>query len=110
METVSFRGKDYPVEVNMRVIDGYLRGVSSDSIASLESGYPSDTLLLLFLAMAEGAALAGTELDVTPETLVTLHLAEYNALMEGFLPIVREQLSPKLPDESADGKKKVEKN
>lgn len=110
MDTISLFGKTYPVEINMRVIDGYLRGVSSDSIASLESGYPSDNLLMLYLALTEGAALAGTDLDITPETLVTLHLSEYNAAMEEFLPIVREQLSPKLPGDPDDGKKKVEKN
>lgn len=109
MEKVSFRGKDYPVDINMRVVDAYLRGVAGDSIASLESGYPSDLLLLLYLAMVEGAALAGTEMDLTADDLVTLHLAEYNALMGEFLPIVKAQLSPELPNDPSDGKKKAEK-
>lgn len=111
MEKISFRGKDYPVEINMRVIDAYLRGTSGDSIASLEKGYPTDMLLLLFLAMTEGAELSNKEMDLTAEDLVRLHIAEYNALMDEFLPIVRDQLSPKLVvDEVVDGKKKVVKH
>ena len=108
MEKISFRGKDYPVEVNMRVIDAYLRSTTGDSIASLERSYPADLLLLLFLAMTEGAALNNTELDITADDLVSLHFQEYNALMDEFLPVLREQLSPKLAVNGGnDGKKKA---
>ena len=41
--------------------------------------------------------------------MLTLRLPEYNALMDEFLPIVKDQLSPKLPADSAEDKKKVEK-
>ena len=104
-ETITFRGKEYRVETDMRVLDQYLRAIGSDRISEVEAAMPADILLLVYLSLVEGASLDGVELDVEPETLMQLRKTEYEALIDEFMPVFRHQVTPDL-GEAADASKK----
>ena len=50
-DRIVIRGKEYRVEVNMRVIDAYLRGLGTDDLSEVGGGLPSDMLTLLYLSL-----------------------------------------------------------
>lgn len=103
---ITFRGKTYRAEVDMRVLDQYFRAVGSEDLNGLTRGLPSDVLLLLYLSLVEGAVLDGVELDLELEDLLRLHKPEYDALLEEFEPAMRDQVSPQLSAEQPKGSKK----
>jgi len=105
-DRIVIRGKEYRVEVNMRVIDAYLRGLGTDDLSEVGGGLPSDMLTLLYLSLVEGARLDGVELDITAEDLACMRRPEYESVMLAFGPVFKAQTSPQVPEES--GKKKVQ--
>ncbi len=106
-DTITFRGKEYRVEVDMCVLDQYLRAVGSNRISEVEAAMPMDIMLLVYLSMSEGAELDGVELDLEPKDLKRLRKPEYETLLEEFMPIFRRQVTPDLGEDDGKDKKKV---
>ena len=107
---ITIRGKEYRVEVNMRVIDAYLHILGTGDLSEVETEMPSNTLALLYLALTEGARLDGVELDITADDLACMRRGEYDAVMASFSPVFKAQTSPQLPEEPGKKKALTEEN
>ena len=106
-DCVHIHGKEYRVEVDMLVLDTYLRYQGETDLAKVSVGRPMDTALLIFLALTEGATLDGVELDLQPEDLTRMRRPEFNALVDEFTPIFVSQVSPDTGETEDVSKKKA---
>jgi len=106
-DCITIKGKEYRVEVDMLVLDQYLRSQGETDLASVQFGRPGDMLMLIWLALAEGAALDGVELDITPEDLWHMRRPDYKALVDQFEPVFRAQVVPDIEQDPKGGKKKA---
>ena len=90
----------------MLVLDTYLRYQGETDLAKVSFGRPMDAALLIYLALTEGAAIDGAELDLAPEELTRMRRPEFNELVEQFTPIFLRQVSPDTDTAGEKGKKK----
>ena len=102
MDTITIRGKEYPVEANWRAVIGFLKSVGKDNLQSVSdviSLSPSAVGGLMAACINEGERIAGRDERVTPELLDDLRPTEAIGIVNEFIRIYLAQCAPALPEE-----------